>query len=65
MNVETKANKLMWRINTMSNEDNDVNKEKRQDFLAKWQQASLKELWLYTYTRYGDLLTLTYSADQR
>jgi len=28
----------------MSDEDNAANKEKRLDFLAKWQQASLKDL---------------------
>ena len=42
-NVETKVNKV-WRVNTMSDEDNAANKEKRLDFLAKWQQASLKDL---------------------
>jgi len=37
-NVETKVNKC-WRINTTSDEENAANKQKRQDFMANWQQV--------------------------
>ncbi|MGA9509007.1 MAG: hypothetical protein WBV55_10340 [Candidatus Sulfotelmatobacter sp.] len=37
--VQTKVQTL-WRVNNVSEEENKVNKEKRKEFMARWQQAS-------------------------
>jgi len=38
-NVQTEASKL-WRVNNVSEEENTANKEKRKEFMAKWEEAS-------------------------
>jgi hypothetical protein len=42
-NVQTEASRL-WRVNNVSEEENKANKEKRKEFMAKWEEASCTTL---------------------